>query len=560
MAMMISKFNKIIHNKAVWLVFAIFISIAFVGVYTGQKSAGAIQREQSESEIAGRLFGEDVTRNEFGRAYQNVYVMYSMMMEQIININEEIDVVIRQAAWQRIATLKKANEMGLSATADQIVSAIKQQPIFQNQQTGQYDANAYNSFVNGFLPRTGMNAKSLEGMFAENVIIEKASRTAAQGALVTEDEIKKTFHLYADKLTVDYASIPRSLTGVTEVTEEEAKAYFEQNSDQFQMPEKVIVSYVQFPVSDYTNTASVTDEIIAQVYESNKQRYIKPAAEGVLESATPEYQPLEEVKDEISSAVATEMARRAAANAADTLVAQLSDEGTTFEKEAERSGLKVVSNTPAFGATDRVRGIDATAPFARAAFNLEKDPTHYYSDPVVGRDTVYVIALHKKLASFPLTFDMAQADATESARITASEIAYVEKAEEVHAAVETALKAGTSFADASSKYKLEISQTIPFDVSTALEDQYGREIMNATVQFEAGTLVDLISTPDDFIMAYIATKEPADEATTLPPMREQLTASIRNDKASRLAQAWQESVLEEANLEDLSAKSASNES
>ena len=33
MAMMISKFNKLIHNKTVWLVFAILISVAFVGVY-----------------------------------------------------------------------------------------------------------------------------------------------------------------------------------------------------------------------------------------------------------------------------------------------------------------------------------------------------------------------------------------------------------------------------------------------------------------------------------------------------------------------------------------------
>jgi hypothetical protein len=557
MAMMISKFNKLIHNKTVWLVFAIFISIAFVGVYTGSQSSGAKVRDQQESEIAGRLFGEDVTRLEFGRAYQHVYVMYSMMMGRVINISEEIDNVIRQAAWQRLATLKKADEMGLSATAEQIIDAIKQQPIFRNQQTGQYDANAYNAFVSGFLPRTGMDAKALEAMFAENVVIQKASNAAAQGALVTEEEVKKAFHLYTDKLTVEYASIPRSLVGTTEITEEEAKAYFEQNPRQFQMPEKVIVNYVQFPVSDYTNTVNITDEDIAQIYENNKQRYLIPET---ATNAVPEYRPLDEVKGEIFKIVSTDMARRAAANAADTLVAQLADETTTFEKEAERSGLKIVSNTPAFGATDPVRGVDPTAPFAQAAFGLEKDATHYYSDPVVGRDTVYVIALHKKLESFPLTFEMAKADATESARIAAEEIAYVEKAEAVHAEIETALKAGTSFADASSKYNLEISKTIPFDVSTTLEDPYGREIMNATVQFEAGTLVDLINTPDEFLIAYVAEKELADEATTLPAMREQLTASIRNDKASRLAQAWQQSVLEEANLEDLTAKPASDES
>lgn len=558
MAMMISKFNKIIHNKTVWLVFAILISVAFVGVYTGSKSSGAIERSKSESVVAGRLFGKDISRLEFNQAYQNVYVMYSMMMGRPLDINDEINVMVRQAAWQRIATLKKAHEMGLSATAEQIVDAIKRQPVFQNRQTGQYDANAYNAFVNGFLPR-GMNAKSLEMLFAENVILEKASTIAAQGALVTEDEIKKAFHLSSDKLTVDYASIPRSLVDTVTITEEQTKAYFEQHADQFQMPEKVMVNYVSFPVSDYTNTVSVTDDMVAQIYENNKQRYVKPAAEGAEEGAAPEYQPLEEVKDSIIESVTTDLARRAAANAADTLVAQLSDEATTFEKEVERSGLKMVSNTPAFGATDSVHGVDPTAPFARMAFDLEENLTHYYSDPVVGRDFVYVIALHKKLDSFPLTFDMAKADATESARIDAAETAYLEKVEAVHAEIEAALKAGTSFADATSTYNLELKQTVPFDASTQLEDEFGREITSATIQFEEGTLVDLISTRDEFLMAYITKKELADEVVTLPAMRAQLSESIRNDKAARLAQAWQESILEEAQFEDLSEKPASDE-
>ena len=560
MAMMITKFNKIIHNKTVWLVFAIFISIAFVGVYTGQKSSGAVERDRGAAEVVGQLFGEDVSRLEFKHAYQNVYVMYTMMMGRALKIDEEVDAVIRRAAWQRIATLKKANEMGLTVTADQIVTTIKRQPIFQNQQTGQYDANAYNAFVSGFLPSTGMNAKGLENMFAENVLIEKASSIAAQGALVTDEEIKNAFHLYTDKLVVDYAMLPRTLAGTTTVTDEEAKAYFDQNQDQFRMPEKAIVHYVQFAVADYTNSVTVSDEMVAQVYEANKQRYVKPAVEGAPEGAAPEYQPLEEVKGDLAKMMATELARREAANAADTLVAQLSDENTTFQKETERSGLKIVSNTPAFGATDPVKGIDPTAPFARAAFNLQKDTSHYYSDPVVGRDFVYVIALEKKLPSFLPAFDMVKGDAVELAKIAAAETAYVEKTAAVYTEINTALKAGTSFADAASKYKLAIVQTIPFDVSTPLEDEFGREIMSATVQFEAGTLVDLINTPDEFLIAYIASKELADETTTLPAMREELAASIRNEKAARLAQAWQEAVLKEANFVDLSEKSDADNS
>lgn len=550
MAMMISKFNKMIHNKTVWLIFAILISVAFVGVYTGQRAASNNnQRVDPAKEVAGRLWGEEVSRLEFSRAHQNVYVMYSMMMGRQLNMNDEIDGLISRAAWQRIATLKKAQQMGLTYTPDQVRDMIQRQPVFMNQQTGAFDKRAYDAFVGGFLPRTGLNAKSFENMMAENVLIEKASAVAAEGALVTEDEIKEAFHLYNDKITVEYATLPRSLADTPEVTEEDAKAYYDRNPEEFRLPEKAMVKYVAFDVADYTNQVAVTDEQVAQFYENNKQRFVKPET---ATNAVPEYQLLDEVKDRIMDGMTMGMAQQQAFNAADAMVAALSDETTTFEQAAEKAGKEIVSNTPAFGATDRVRGVDPTAPFARAAFNLEKDATHYYSDPVVGRETVYVIALEKKLPAFLPAFDVVKADAMEAAKIAAAEKAYIDKAAEIHGEIQAALKEGTAFADAASKFNLDVQTTEPFNASTMLDDdEFGRDIMGATIQYDAGTLVDLINTPSDFLIAYVANRELADEAATLPSMRDELAESIRQDKAARLAQAWQESILKEAGFEDL---------
>lgn len=558
MAMMISKFNKIIHNKTVWLVFAIVISVAFVAVYTGDQTDMKSYRAQQQSAVAGRLFGEEVSQIEFGQAYQNVYVMYSMMTGREVNLNEEVDEIIRRAAWQRLATLKKARQMGLTVTNEQIVDMIQDQPVFRNQQTGQFDKNAYNAFVSGFLPRLRMGPKDFENMVAENVLIEKASGMAAQGALVTDEEVRKAFHLYNDKLTVQYAALPRSLAQVPAITEEDAKAYYDRNAAQFALPERAIVHYVQFPVANYTNAVSVTDEMVAQVYESNKQRYLKPAAEGAAPGAAPEYQPLEEVKGAIAEMVSGELARRQATVAADAFVGTLVN-GTAFEQAAQQAALAIVSNTPAFTATASVRGVDPTAPFARAAFALSPGAESDFSDPVVGRDTVYVIKLVKFQPVYQQPFEAVKADAMESARLAAEEKAYVEKAEAVHAEIEAALKAGTSFADAASKYNLELQTTAPFNATSQLEDEMGRQIMGATMMFDAGTLVELISTPNEFLVAYVAERQAADEAATLPALREDLVNSIRNEKARAMVAAWQESLLKEAGFEDLTKSADSGD-
>jgi hypothetical protein len=554
MAMLISKFHKMIQSKIVWGAFAVLISVAFVGVYTpGAKGRSQARQEQKEGQLAGRLFGEDVSRVELGRAYNNIRVMvamYSMMDRRFGMSPEEME----RAAWLRLATVKKAQQLGMTASGEQIKQAIQAFPIFMNQQTGQFDKNTYSAVVNNFLPNFRMGAKDLEILFAEQVLIEKVSQIPAQGALVSEEEIKKAFHLYTDLLTVEYVAIPRSLAGTPEVSEADAKAYFDLNQEQFRFPEKAVVHYVQYAVSDYTNQVTVTDEMISGYYENNKQRYLKDPAAQVAEGATPEFKPLEEVKDGIAADIKQALARKAATDQADALVADLSDESATFKSAAEKAGLTIIDSTPAFTLTDPVKGVDPTTRFQRAAFALELDETHYYSDPVVGRDFVYVIALIKKLDSWAPGFDLVKAEATESARIAAAEEAYVEKAEQIHAEIKAALQAGTAFADAAATYKLELQKTEPFNVTSQLQDEFGQQIVRATILHSKGKLAELITTPDQFLVAYVAEKVPGDEATALPGMRAELAANISSEKASRLVASWREALLVEAGFEDLAIR------
>jgi len=559
MAMMISKFHKIIQSKVVWGAFAVLISVAFVSVSVpGSRSRSAAKRMRKEAQLAGKMFGEDVSRNEFGRAYQNIYVSYVLMTGRPITITEEIDKLFREAAWQRIAMLKKAQKLGMSVSSRQTIDMIQSQPLFQNQQTGQFDKNAYTAFIQNFLHRNAMTAnmtaKDLESMFAEQVLVEKVSTIPTQGSLVFEDEIKRAFHLYTDMLTVEYASIPRELAEPPEVGEAEARDYFNSHQEEFRMPEKAIVDYVQFAVADYTNAVEVTDEMVAGFYENNKQRFAKQPEEGADPAAAPEFIPLEEVKGKIAEGIRMQLARTRAADQADELVSALADESLTFKKAAEQASLKIVDNTPAFTATDPVKGVDPTAPFQRAAFMLQKDATHYYSDPVVGRDFVYVLSLSKKLDSFLPSFDVVRDDATEAAKLAADEEAFIEKAEEIQKAIQAALEKGTSFADAIAQYKLESKTTEPFNIASTLEDEFGEQIKQAAAYAEQGKTTDLISIPNGFLVAYVAKKVPGDEATALPPMRAELVGNIGRNKANLLVATWREDLLKEAGFEDLSVR------
>ncbi len=560
MAMMISKFHKIIQSKIVWGCFAVLISVAFVGVsIPGSKGRSTAKREQKAAQLAGRLFGENVSRREFAQAYQNTRLNYILQYGPV-RIDDQIHKQISQSAWHRIVMLKKAEQLEIKSSPEQTISIIQHQPMFYNQQTGQFDPAIYNAALQQLKSLTGMTAKNIEAYYAEQVIIEKLTRIPIQNVLVTDQEIKKAFHLYTDKRIVEYTSIPRTLADTPEVTEEDAKAYFNQNGEQFIFPAKAIVHYVQFAVADVLDRVEVTDEMISGFYENNKQRFLKKPEADATEATPPEFYPLEEVQAEVSQQIQMALARKIAADQADELVSSLADETMTFKKATEEAGLTIVENTPAFALTDSVKNIDPTAPFQHAAFALEKDETHYYSDPVVGRDFVYVIALVKKLNAFPPAFDLVKEEAMESAKTLAAQSAYTQKSDQIRNEIKQALKGGATFADAISTYKLELNKTESFDLSANLEDEFGQQIKGAALFCDQGNLTDLISTSDEYIVAYVSEKTLSDEVTLLPSMRDELLNNIQNEKAIHLVTLWRDALFEEANFEDLLIRADADES
>ncbi len=558
MAMMISKFHKLVSSRKVWTVFAVLISVAFVIAYTGGKSSRQKTRSDAEKEVVGKLYNKNITRLEYGREYQNAYLMLIMQAGRSIKVSEQVDQYLRNEAWQRLAILKKARMMGLSVSQEQLAGAIRQQPVFRNRQTGMFDRNAYNDFFTRQLPSVGvrMSPKEFEVLIGENMLIERVSSMAMQSALVTEAEVDHAFHVYSDKVTVQYASIPRSLAPAPEVTEEDAREFYNTYSNQFVYPDKVKVRYVEFPVAGYTNETEVTDDMVAKVYDANKQQFV---VEGTEQNPVPEYQPLDEVKDDIYDEIKTSLARRKAANEAGMFVSKLSSQAASFDKLAEEAG-KSITSTPPFALNDTVRGVDPTAQFTRAAFALENDANHYYSDPVVGKDNIYVLVLQSKMPSFLPAYEVVAEQAMSAAKASAAEKAYMEKAEAIHAGLEEALAAGTSFEEAASKQGLTIETTEPFSVAEPPGDELGQNLLRETVLFDAGTLVDLIPSENELIVAYVAGKEPADRFMADPSLVAQLKSSVQQDKASRLVAAWRDSILEDARFEDLEAAADSDNS
>ena len=543
MAMLITNFNKLIQSKIVWGLFILLVAFAFVAMDMATTD-GAPQ--ETISDVLGTIFEEDITRGEFLSSYRNVYLIYSIMTGEALQIDEETDLALTEAAWNRLAVLKKAKEIGYTATPDQIVDAIKSLPIFQNQQTGGYDANVYNSFVDNFLTSMGMTAKDFERAYAENIILEQASFAAGQNAIVTEEETIETYHLLNDLITLDTALIPKKKKLAKRVDKNEVEEFYNNNKSLFEVSERVSIDYVKFDVSEYIDSADISEEMITQSYSNNIENY---RLNNELDSENNiKYQSLAEVRSGIESNLRLSIARQTAFTQADTLVAALSNEKSDFHEESSALGKEVFKDMKPFSLNESLENIDNTAPFNATAFNLDLTPNQYYSDPVVGRDHVYVIALKERLPAYVPNFEEVTDNALKLAQEQAEENAYNTFVNDTFEKIESFLSKGKSFKEAIKSSRLVLETLKPYNSQIPLDHSEAAKLMEQTYLLESGKLAPPIETEDGVLIAYVSLRDIAN-TNELSNQKERIQASLIQQKRADLISSWQADIITEANIQ-----------
>jgi peptidyl-prolyl cis-trans isomerase D len=545
--MLITNFNKLIQSKLVWGLFIALVVFAFVAmdIATPERSP-----QKKATDPIGLMFNQEVTRGEFDNAYRDVYLLYVLATGAEPRLDERTDTLLQESAWQRLAILDKADQLGFSISDEQLIRGIQSLPLFRDPDNGQFNAQQYENFVSGFLPRIGMDAKLFEQSHAENLLINEISSALSGSVEVNEDEILQAYHDLNDLCTIEHLTVPRDFSTNPMVGEEQVKIYFEENQRAFELPEKVYVHYVDFPVSDYLGQTQITDIMVSQVYSNNLERY-------AIENETGDmgYQPLSEVRDELYPLIDQEAARQKAYQAADQLVARLSEE-IDFATAAAEFDLRIVESTPSFNATEQLPTIDPTAPFTQASIALEESETHYYSDPVLGRDHIYVIALQKKWPAFIPPYESVRNEARDAAQAKANEEAYQTYANDLFVAFQDAVKTERSFADVAKENDLSITTTAAFNAATPLEGPLATQLMERVFQLNPGDLAMPILSAEGYLFISLATREAAD-TNALGEQRLAIIQALENQKRASQINAWQDKVVEEAAIERFEDKSTS---
>jgi hypothetical protein len=544
MAMMISKFHKLIQSKVVWYIVLGIIVIAFVGFFTPTMGSGGGSRKEP---VAGEVFGEKVMLSEYQDAYRNVFLWYTLLRGEVPNADEALAARFREDAWYFVAGLRKANQEGVIISDQEVIREIQQLPVFLNQ-SGVFDPNVYKAVLNALKIRSAR----VENLVRSQLALSKLAERASLSALIAPKQLEEAYRLYTDRFVVNYAVLPREEVEKTvNVTIEDAKKIFTENVEAFRMPAKVQVSYVELPVEQYVEQAEVPEGAALQVYNQNLQYY---RIENEDPNAPVEYKAFEDVEEEINGEIRRVVARRMAAEEATALVADIAPkaEGETpdFAGAAAAADL-AVKRLPAFGPEDPIPGVDSTAPFRQAAFRLQDDVYSSFSDAVVGQDFVYVLSLVKRYPSFLPGFDAVEEQAIQVARNIAVQEALAKRADKLNDELAAAMADGKSFDQLVADLGLSVQKTDEFTAESRPEMDHADSILSVCLNRQEGEFCEPVLMSDGVLLAYVAQRVSDDMTVGLPPLRPRLINALQQYRSRQLFSDFGAELMLDADVKDL---------
>lgn len=534
--MLITKFNKMIRNRIVWWIIGGIVIVTFVGWFSPRGGCEVAP----EAGSAGTLDGEPVSDAELRQARFNTFLGLCLMTGRVINITPELDKELREQAWKRVAALRAARRLNITATPEEVLNLLQQDPQFQA--NGAFNKQRYQSFCQNVLGSLGASMPQFEHQLAENIILQKLQMATSAAAWIAPAELARMAARYADGFTVEYVTL--STNAVTEkeisVSEADIKSFFEANTNLFEVPAKVAVRYLELPVSNYLAKASVEATAVEDYYNTHTDEFTVQGTNGTS-SITPFAEVANTISNRLLWEAATQLARDLFTEMAVSLTPDREGNAPTFETLASRHQL-TVRTTGLFDEQAEVKDVDAGPAFNKAAFRLRPTPDEYFSDSIAGDAHVYLLALSTNTDAYIPAFEAVRDEVKPHALRKARHDALERKATALHEFLQKGLAAQQPLKALAKQMALNVSTAVTFNVYAAPEALNAPDILEDLTSRNAGEITDPIPTADGFLIAHVVERKAAGPEE-LATVQQQAAMSAIRRRARLLFGDWENSLV-----------------
>jgi len=546
--MLITKFNKLIHNKIIWAVFAVIISISMVGLFSPK--GGSRSRSAATRSNLGTIYGKPVSRAEF-----NAASLFARKFQPMRAKTEEDRKMANEAVWQRLAILGLAQKMNVGVSNAELNRAIQTDRSFAV--NGVFSPVRYRQLIEG---QMHIKRSTYEAYLRQEMTLSKMTAIVAQSIWVAPSEVEESVTRLTDMITAQIIDIPYS-NSVSDVkaSEEDVRKYYDEHQKQFEIPEMRSVKYVEWPVSNFVAKTSISEEAIKDYYDDNIEDFATTDT-----NRTETYTPLKDVSDTIKTKLALREAIDLAAEDAmqftDDIIDIGYDTNVNFEAVAAKHKF-TVHTSKLFSAAGPVPEMNVSQRFVDDAFRLKKDtPQDSYSHAIVETNAIYVLAIDKVVPPRIPEFADVKDEVRKYADSLAKSTAFRDKAENVHEQILAAIKKGTKLEKIAKKLGLNVRSPKPFSVYESIGDASIADIAPAVMGMSKGEVSEPVPTSTGAAVIYLEDRQPGDLAAA-ESLKPEIARTIKSNRMQPHFITWAKSVLAEArDTKENAAKQADSKS
>ena len=259
------------EHASSWIVKALFGIIVLVFVFWG---IGGMQQNGDEPVVA-TVEDKQILNREFLQTYeQEVEHLRSTNPELSTEDLEQMD--FKRQVLQRMINnyllRQKAEEWGLEVTQEEMRHYISNMEIFQGPDQ-RFDPDRYRTI----LQSSRMSPEIFEAELRGDLLSEKLQEALLGHFQPPEHLARDFFQFLSAEATMQYLHLPwEDFLQEIDLSEEEIKAYYEQNQDNFEQPPKMRMDYLLLTPEALADSQEISEEELQAYYEQNLDLFEVP--------------------------------------------------------------------------------------------------------------------------------------------------------------------------------------------------------------------------------------------------------------------------------------------
>jgi hypothetical protein len=532
------------HQNWLWALIITVIIISFVIFFSPNVRFG---RERAAAAETGTIGGKPIPREEYLDAYNEARLAHFMRTggREWPGNDESAQRALERDAVFRVFLKQKTKEMDIQASDEAVGRLIRDR-------LGNYPLA---EFEQVHLRKERLTLQDFERFMRREAALQQLLNTAGVSAkLLNPKEAEALFRKENEQALTQVAVLAASnyLDKVT-VSPSELGKFYTNRMALYRIPERIQVSYIEFPVTNFLAEADKQIATITNFEARIEEEYYRRgtnAFKGTNDAILTADEAKKQIKEDSRKGLARREAHRKAAEFGSELEAQPhAENAATFEKLAAAKGLPVKVTEPF---DNRSAGAETNFPpeFRQRAMTLNTNMAVWFN-PIVGENAAYVIALKNRLPSEPPQFEKVQEKVTaDYKQQQAMELAR-SAATNFHAAVTNTFSQNKPFADTAKEQNVTVVTPPPFSSSTTtltnVDERLFRFLHQVVFDMKPGDVGNILPTADGALVIHLRQLNPVDEAKLRAELPEFLNR-IRLYRQNEAFNRWFGKQIEQAKV------------